>query len=143
MAAALTHRGPDDEGVWTDAQACIALAHRRLSVVDLSPQGHQPMCSASGRYVVVLNGEIYNFEGLRRQLEQTMPAPIGWRGHSDTEVMLAAFEAWGVEESLRRFNGMFAFAVWDKQGQLLHLARDRMGEKPLYYGWSNEVFVFG
>lgn len=143
MAAALAHRGPDDEGVWTDAQACVALAHRRLSVVDLSPQGHQPMASASGRYVIAFNGEIYNFEAVRRQLEETMPAPIGWRGHSDTEVVLAAFEAWGVEDSLRRFTGMFAFALWDKQGQLLHLARDRMGEKPLYYGWSNELFLFG
>src|SRR6267378_4269569 len=109
MCDAVAHRGPDDAGEWIDAEAGVAIGFRRLSIIDLSPAGHQPMVSASGRYVATLNGEIYNFEDLRRELRAE------WRGHSDTEVMLAAFEAWGVEGAVKRFNGMFAIAVWDRR----------------------------
>jgi asparagine synthase (glutamine-hydrolysing) len=141
MADTLQQRGPDDRGAWSDPAAGIALGFRRLAIVDLSPEGHQPMCSASGRYVIVFNGEIYNFPDLRRELEA---APgVVFRGHSDTEVMLAAFDRWGVERSLERLLGMFAFAVWDRHERRLHLARDRMGEKPLYYGWSRGALLFG
>lgn len=140
MADQLHHRGPDDSGSWTDAAAGIALGHRRLSIIDLSPEGHQPMVSPSGRYVIAFNGEIYNFEDLRGELEAD---GYLWRGHSDTEVMLAAFEKWGVEGALQRFNGMFAFALWDRSDRLLHLARDRLGEKPLYYGWCAQTLLFG
>lgn len=140
MAAALRHRGPDDGGAWVDAEAGIALGHRRLSIVDLSPLGHQPMQSACGRYVTAFNGEIYNHRALRRELEGLGHA---FRGHSDTEVMLAAFVEWGLEAALERFNGMFALALWDRKGRLLHLVRDRLGEKPLYYGWMGRTFLFG
>jgi asparagine synthase (glutamine-hydrolysing) len=142
MADALAHRGPDDAGVWSDPVAGVALAHRRLSIVDLSPEGHQPMVSARGRYVVVFNGEIYNYPELRAALEAERAAPA-WRGHSDTEVLLAAIEHWGLEAALRRFVGMFAFALWDAGVRELHLVRDRMGEKPLYYGWAGRALVFG
>jgi asparagine synthase (glutamine-hydrolysing) len=142
MAQTLRHRGPDDGGVWADAEAGIALSMRRLAILDLSPAGHQPMQSRSGRYVVVFNGEIYNCEDLRRKLLSESPAPM-FRGHSDTEVMLAAFERWGVPESVRRFNGMFAFALWDRQERTLTLARDRFGEKPLYYSITGRTFMFG
>src|SRR5215218_64510 len=128
MSATLQHRGPDDAGVWTDPAAGIALGHQRLSIIDLSAEGHQPMRSPSGRYVIAFNGEIYNFQDLRRELDAD---GFTWRGHSDTEVMLAAFERWGVSKSLERFNGMFAFALWDRTERVLHLARDRLGEKPL------------
>jgi asparagine synthase (glutamine-hydrolysing) len=130
----------------------VALGHRRLSILDLSPQGHQPMASPSGRYVIAFNGEIYNHRALRKELEcppSPQPSParrdevVSWRGHSDTEVMLAAFERWGVEGALSRFNGMFAFALWDGREHVLHLARDRFGEKPLYYGWVADIFLFG
>ncbi|MEI7037932.1 asparagine synthase (glutamine-hydrolyzing) [Fulvimonas yonginensis] len=140
MGDALAHRGPDDRGVWVDAQAGIALAHRRLSILDLSPLGHQPMASADGRYVLAYNGEIYNFAELRAELEAR---GAGFRGHSDTEVLLAAVVAWGVEESLRRCNGMFALALWDRHERCLWLARDRVGKKPLYYGWAGDALVFG
>ncbi len=140
MTDAIILRGPDDSGAWVDAENGIALGHRRLSILDLSPLGHQPMTSADGRYIIVFNGEIYNFQQLRAELE---PHGHTWRGHSDTEIMLAAFLQWGVLEATRRFNGMFAFALWDKQDRVLHLARDRMGEKPLYYGWVGSTFVFG
>ncbi len=140
MARALQHRGPDDAGAWIDAEAGIALGHQRLAIIDLSAEGHQPMTSASGRYVIAFNGEIYNFPDLRKDLQAD---GFTWRGHSDTEVMLAAFERWGVEEALRRFNGMFAFALWDRDERLLHLARDRLGEKPLYYGWLGQTLLFG
>jgi asparagine synthase (glutamine-hydrolysing) len=139
MSDTLLHRGPDDGGTWVDAEAGIALGHRRLAIVDLSPEGHQPMVSADGRYVIVFNGEIYNFLELRRQLEQ-----LGhrFRGHSDTEVMLAAFSQWGLEAAVKSFNGMFAFALWDRQERVLHLGRDRLGEKPLYYSWLGQTFLF-
>jgi asparagine synthase (glutamine-hydrolysing) len=138
MMTALRHRGPDDEGSYIEAENGLALGFRRLSIVDLSSAGHQPMHSASGRYVIVFNGEIYNFEELRKEL-----AGVLYRGHSDTEVMLAAFEAWGVEPTLRRLNGMFAIALWDKHERQLFLARDRFGEKPLYYGRNHGTFFFG
>jgi asparagine synthase (glutamine-hydrolysing) len=139
MTDAIVTRGPDDEGAWVDAECGIALGHRRLSILDLSPLGHQPMTSADGRFEIVFNGEIYNFQDLRAELE---PHGHTWRGHSDTEIMLAAFVQWGVDEATRRFNGMFAFALWDKQDRVLHLGRDRLGEKPLYYGWAAGQFVF-
>ena len=142
MALAIRHRGPDDAGTWVDAQAGVALGHRRLSIVDLSPAGHQPMASAGGRFVIAFNGEIYNHLELRAELASTAAAPA-WRGHSDTETLLAAFEHWGVEATLQKTVGMFAIALWDKRERTLHLARDRFGEKPLYYGWVNGAFVFG
>jgi asparagine synthase (glutamine-hydrolysing) len=140
MSDLLTYRGPDDGGIWVDTAVGIALGHRRLAIVDLSPEGHQPMVSADGRYAIVYNGEIYNFLELRRQLEQ-----LGhrFRSQCDTEVMLASFSQWGVDAAVSRFNGMFAFAVWDRHDRILHLSRDRLGEKPLYYGWIGETFVFG
>jgi asparagine synthase (glutamine-hydrolysing) len=141
MAHTLRHRGPDHGGVWADAGAGIALSMRRLAILDLSPAGHQPMQSRSGRYAIVFNGEIYNCEDLRRDLLGRSPAPM-FLGHSDTELMLAAFERWGVLESVRRFNGMFAFALWDQQERTLTLARDRFGEKPLYYSIAGETLMF-
>ena len=141
MAAALAHRGPDDEGVWTDGEAGIGLGHRRLSILDLSPAGHQPMLSADGRFVLVFNGEIYNHLDLRRRLAAERRAPQ-WRGHSDTETLLAAVATWGLAETLKQSIGMFALALWDRQVRTLHLARDRMGEKPLYYGRIGRAFGF-
>lgn len=142
MADAVAHRGPDDAGVWLDGEAGVALAHRRLAVIDLSAAGHQPMLSASGRSVIVFNGEIYNHAELRRRLDAECAA-LAWRGHSDTETLLVAIEHWGLEEALRAATGMFAFAFWDRQEKTLCLARDRLGEKPLYYGWQNGAFLFG
>jgi asparagine synthase (glutamine-hydrolysing) len=146
MADAITHRGPDDAGTWADADAGIAFGHRRLSIVDLSPAGHQPMVSGGGRYVIAFNGEIYNHLSLRDELQSVGAAPA-WRGHSDTETLLAGFEAWGIEATLQKTVGMFAIALWDRQDQVLTLARDRFGEKPLYYGWAGQgeaaAFVFG
>lgn len=142
MADAITHRGPDDSGVWTDEQAGVALSHRRLAIIDLSQAGHQPMLSHSGRYAIVYNGEIYNFAELRAELDR-QDSTIGWRGESDTEVLLAAIDAWGVVETLKRLNGMFAFALWDRHTRVLTLARDRIGEKPLFYGTSGGRFLFG
>lgn len=133
MTQPLAHRGPDDEGIWLDPEAGVGFGHRRLSIVDLSTAGHQPMHSASGRFVITLNGEIYNYEDLRRDLT-AQGHHIDWRGHSDTEVLLAGFDAWGIGATLKRASGMFAFGVWDKQDRTLTLARDRLGEKPLYYG---------
>ena len=142
MGQAIAHRGPDDCGVWADAGRGLALAHQRLSIIDLSPQGHQPMTSPSGRFVMILNGEIYNYPQLRAELEQAGRAPA-WRGRSDTEVLLAACEAWGIEGALQRANGMFAIALADLTDEQLVLVRDRMGEKPLYYGWQGRHFLFG
>jgi len=142
MANAIITRGPDDFGTWQDEVAGIGLAHRRLSIVDLSSAGHQPMFSASGRYVIAFNGEIYNHLDIRAELERSK-AVTSWRGHSDTETLLAGFDAWGIQKTLEQAIGMFAFAVWDRQRNTLSLARDRLGEKPLYYGWMNGVFLFG
>jgi asparagine synthase (glutamine-hydrolysing) len=142
MGGAINHRGPDDGGQWLDADAGIAIAHRRLAIIDLSTAGHQPMHSSSKRWVIAYNGEIYNHLELRDELERSNSAPL-WKGHSDTETLLAAIENWGVDEALRRSHGMFAFALWDQQEKCLWLARDRFGEKPLYYGWNRGVFLFG
>ena len=138
MAAAIRHRGPDDGGTWDDAAHGVFLAHRRLSIVDLSAAGHQPMASASGRYVIVFNGEVYNHGEIRQRL-----ASFSWRGNSDTEVMLAAIEQWGLEAALQQFVGMFAFALWDRQATSLTLVRDRFGEKPLYWGQFGSTLLFG
>jgi len=138
----LTHRGPDDFGHWIDPVCGIALGHRRLSILDLSPAGHQPMTSASGRYVIALNGEIYNHQMIRGLLERDAGAPE-WRGHSDTETLLAAVDRWGIDVALRQSVGMFALVIWDRTTRTLTLARDRLGEKPLYYGWQGGTFLFG
>ncbi len=142
MGDTLAHRGPDDSGAWLDPAACVGLVHRRLSIVDLSPAGHQPMISASGRFVLAFNGEIYNHLELRARV-QDANFKSEWRGHSDTETLLAGFEVWGIEETLCRSTGMFAIAVWDRQTRTLVLARDRLGEKPLYYGYAAGALVFG
>lgn len=144
MANTIVTRGPDDAGYWVDAATSIGLGHRRLAIVDLSSAGHQPMVSGSGRYVMVYNGEIYNHRFCRTapQLKNT-----SWRGHSDTETLLAGFDAWGIQGTVERSIGMFAFAVWDKTTLTLTLGRDRLGEKPLYYGWQGQgtqaTFLFG
>lgn len=146
MTDMISRRGPDDEGFWSDGEHGIGLGHRRLAIVDLSANGHQPMRSGSARYVIAFNGEIYNHLELRRELEGMGAAPA-WRGHSDTETLLAGFDAWGIEETIRRAIGMFAFAAWDRDARILTLGRDRIGEKPMYYGWqgrgSDAVFLFG
>jgi len=140
MTGKIISRGPDDSGIWVDHETGVILGHRRLSIQDTSDLGRQPMLSPSERYVVSYNGEIYNFKELKSDLES-----LGFifKSESDTEVLLASIEAWGLQQSLNRFSGMFAFALWDKNEKMLTLARDRMGEKPIYYGWSNNVFVFG
>lgn len=141
MTTAIIHRGPDDGDVWVEANTGIALGHRRLSIVDLSQEGHQPMISACERYVIAFNGEIYNHNDIRNDLEKLSVAPA-WRGHSDTEIMLAAISHWGLNVALQHFVGMFAFSLWDRKERLLYLVRDRLGEKPLYYGWVENKFVF-
>lgn len=142
MTRAILHRGPDDGDVWLDTDAGLAFGHRRLSILDLSAAGRQPMQSACGRYIIVFNGEIYNHVILRAELEEVHAAPV-WRGQSDTETLLAILAHWGIEAGLQRLVGMFAFALWDKKTRKLTLARDRLGEKPLYYGWQKNTFLFG
>lgn len=138
MTSAIAHRGPDDAGIWLDGSLGIALGHRRLSIIDLTEAGRQPMMSQSGRYIIVFNGEIYNHPEIRKNLGN-----LEWRGHSDTETLLAAIERWGLAEALKLSVGMFAIALWDRELKTLSLARDRMGEKPLYYGWQGNTFLFG
>ena len=144
MIGPLAHRGPDDQGIWLARDARIGLGHRRLAIVDLSPAGHQPMHSADGRYVLTFNGEIYNHPELRATLEGEGAVPDGgWRGHSDTEVLLQGIATWGLSATLKRCVGMFAFGLWDRRRRELSLVRDRFGEKPLYYGWAGRDFLFG
>lgn len=143
MGQAIRHRGPDDSGVWYDPDLKIGLSHQRLSILELSAAGHQPMHSSDQRYVMAFNGEIYNHLELRSALENQFDHFLQWRGHSDTEILLACILHWGFERTLKRAVGMFAIALWDRQDRVLYLARDRMGEKPLYYGWQNGVFLFG
>jgi asparagine synthase (glutamine-hydrolysing) len=140
----IAHRGPDDDGVWLDSEVGVGFGHRRLAIIDLSPAGHQPMTSADGRYVITYNAEIYNHAELRAELEKQQGAvpPGGWRGHSDTETLLECVSAWGLDATLPKIVGMFAFALWDRQERQLHLVRDRFGEKPLYYGWVGKDFLF-
>ena len=146
MTERISNRGPDSADVWHDESSGIGLGHRRLAVIDLSPAGAQPMHSADGRYVIAFNGEIYNHFKIRAELELSGLAPT-WRGHSDTETLLAAVQVWGLETAIKKMIGMFAFALWDKQTLSLSLARDRLGEKPLYYGWQGQgnarTFLFG
>jgi asparagine synthase (glutamine-hydrolysing) len=142
MVRRLAHRGPDDEGVWSEESSGLALAHRRLAILDLSAAGRQPMTSACGRYVLVFNGEIYNHLAMRQELERTPLWAHGWRGHSDTETLLTAVATWGLERTLKSAIGMFAFALWDRGEKVLHLARDRIGEKPLYYGLYKGALLF-
>jgi asparagine synthase (glutamine-hydrolysing) len=143
MAGEIAHRGPDDEGFWSDAEAGVAFAHRRLAIIDLSPAGHQPMASDDGRWVLAYNGEIYNHAELRAELEAAGLHARPWRGHSDTETLAECVSAWGLEETLQKSVGMFALALWDRRDRVLRLARDRFGEKPLYFGWVGGDFAFG
>ncbi|HEX7754825.1 MAG TPA: asparagine synthase (glutamine-hydrolyzing) [Niabella sp.] len=138
MANKIAHRGPDDAGYWLNEEDGLAFGHRRLSIIDLSQAGHQPMMSESGNYVIIFNGEIYNHLEIRDEI-----AKAHWRGTSDTETLLAGIELWGLKKVLEKATGMFAIALWDKKNKTLSLARDRIGEKPLYYGWNNGIFFFG
>jgi len=142
MILAIFSRGPDSKGSWVDKNSGVGLAHSRLAVIDLSEAGHQPMISNSGRYVISYNGEVYNHLGLRAELEG-ISNPIKWKGSSDTETLLYGFDIWGIAKTIKKTNGMFAFSVWDKKKNELTLGRDRLGEKPLYYGWQGDVFLFG
>lgn len=140
MAHSISHRGPDDSGIWFDEQLGVGLAHARLSILDLTSAGHQPMHSLSSRYVLIFNGEIYNHHSIRLELEAL--SFRNWRSHSDTETLLCAIDHWGLEATLKKISGMFAFALWDREERTLSLARDRIGEKPLYFGWVKNVFAF-
>ena len=142
MGDKIYHRGPNDGGIWLDNHSGFAMVHRRLSIVDLSPSGHQPMFSTSRRFVVAFNGEIYNHLELRKELRNEKLLPISWSGHSDTETLLACIESWGVDVTLKKCIGMFAFTLWDSEQRRIFLARDRFGEKPLYYGWQGDTFFF-
>ncbi len=142
MRDQVIHRGPDSGDNWIDERNGVAFGHRRLAILDLSEHGRQPMISANNRYVMMFNGEIYNHQQIKQQLTNAGLAP-NWRGHSDTEIALAAFEAWGIEQALQQFTGMFAIALWDQQQKLIYLIRDRLGEKPLYYGWVQNNLLFG
>lgn len=145
MTDKLTHRGPDDVGCWVESETGLALGHRRLSILDLSPTGHQPMISQSERYVITYNGEIYNYRSILLQIEKASKEKgfrLNLRGTSDTEVILTAIEIWGLQYAVKQFIGMFAFALYDREERSLHLVRDRIGEKPLYYGFINSDFVF-
>jgi len=140
MNDVIAHRGPDSHGVWLDPDMPLALGHRRLAIIDLSPHGHQPMISASERYVMLYNGEVYNFMSLQKELER---AGLSFKGRGDTEVILAAIEYWGLNMTLQKINGMFAIALWDRKTRQMHFVRDRMGKKPLYIGWAGKSLVFG
>ena len=140
MARPLAHRGPDDEGTWCDGEAGVGFGHRRLAVIDLSPAGHQPMVSADGRWVAAYNGECYNAAELRAALPD---GGRSLRGHCDTEVVVEAVAAWGLRPTLERLDAMFALALWDRRDRVLHLTRDRLGEKPLYYSVVGDVVLFG
>jgi asparagine synthase (glutamine-hydrolysing) len=142
MTNSLVQRGPDDVGLWVDGSVGLALGHRRLSILDLSPAGHQPMISRCGRYTAVFNGEIYNHGDIRLELDAREPGRV-WRGRSDTETLLEGISVWGLDAALTKCAGMFALAVWDRRDRVLSLARDRLGEKPLYYGWAGNTFLFG
>lgn len=142
MGAAIAHRGPDAAGIWMDSQRRVVFAHQRLAIIDLTKSGQQPMQSASGRYTICYNGEVYNHQELRSELEACGKAPH-WHGHSDTETILASIEAYGLKNALQKFVGMFALALWDSQSNNVYLARDRIGEKPLYYGFGNNISFFG
>ena len=139
MTARLRHRGPDADGFWSDRDAGVAFGHRRLSIIDLSDAGRQPMLSSDGRFVITFNGEIYNYKPLRQELECAGKRFIG---NSDTEVLLGLIEKWGLEKALQRCNGMFAIGLWDRRNRTLHLARDRMGKKPLYVARTSSAVVF-
>lgn len=142
MTDAVSHRGPDGDGFWSEIKTGIHLGHRRLAIVDLSPTGTQPMLSASSRFVIAFNGEVYNHNELRDDLDSTALTRQAWRGHSDTETLLAGFEAWGIVPTLQRSVGMWAFALWDRHEKTLTLSRDRLGEKPLYFGYVGDTFLF-
>jgi len=142
MTDAIQHRGPDDAGFWLDPSVGLALGFRRLSILDLSPNGKQPMESACGRYILMLNGEIYNHAELKNEVLASAAFSYSFRGRSDTEVLLSAITTWGIQATLPKLNGMFAISIWDKKERILYLCRDRMGEKPIFYGWVNSSFVF-
>jgi asparagine synthase (glutamine-hydrolysing) len=139
MITSLAHRGPDGEGIWQDPNTPVVLGHKRLSIIDLSNMGAQPMVSNSERFIISYNGEIYNFLSVKKELEEQ---GVTFRGNSDTEVILAAFDKWGISEGIKRLNGMFAIALWDRDKNQLHLIRDRMGKKPLYFGWAGSLLCF-
>ena len=145
MSKAMRHRGPDFQSTWHDKESGIGFAHSRLSIIDLSPAGNQPMHSHSERWVLIFNGEIYNHVSIRKKLENSYlnsNEKIKWKGRSDTETLVNAIDYWGIEKTLANLEGMFAFALWDKKNKELTLVRDRIGEKPLYYGWNNIKFFF-